>query len=417
MDSLSFAPESPANDLALAFVGTLVPDAAAFQSRALHRASQVFQGELVFSLQKAGLPSIDVLSIEPIPAFPRSRRLLGRRGVLKAAHGIQVRLLPFFNVHPLKAITVAAATFARLVLWAWQRRGRKRLIYCVNLTMPPGMALLAAARVTRSRIMASLLDVWRPGELVPDTWARRLDYRLQRFLIPRLDGLCVVSDAIARDLAPGRTVCRVEGGIVPASFPPMPESQSGPSVSSGPFRVVLAGAMEEYNGVQLALAAFELLDGHYELVVAGRGSYDDIVQRAATANPRIRWKGYIPFADLLQEYRSADLLLNVRVTTTIDTRYFFPSKLMELLASGTPVLSTCTGHVEEEFASVLYLLREETPAGLAAAIAAIANDPERRARGARAREFMLQNKTWDAQGQRLLRYIRDEVFAERPKVP
>jgi glycosyltransferase involved in cell wall biosynthesis len=337
--------------------------------------------------------------------------------VLKAAHGIQVRLLPFFNVHPLKAITVAAATFARLVLWAWQRRGRKRLIYCVNLTMPPGMALLAAARVTRSRIMASLLDVWRPGELVPDTWARRLDYRLQRFLIPRLDGLCVVSDAIARDLAPGRTVCRVEGGIVPASFPPMPESQSGPSVSSGPFRVVLAGAMEEYNGVQLALAAFELLDGHYELVVAGRGSYDDIVQRAATANPRIRWKGYIPFADLLQEYRSADLLLNVRVTTTIDTRYFFPSKLMELLASGTPVLSTCTGHVEEEFASVLYLLREETPAGLAAAIAAIANDPERRARGARAREFMLQNKTWDAQGQRLLRYIRDEVFAERPKVP
>jgi glycosyltransferase involved in cell wall biosynthesis len=285
--------------------------------------------------------------------------------------------------------------------------------------MPPGIVLLAAARLTRSRIMASLLDVWRPGVLVPDTWARRLDYRLQRFLIPRLDGLSVVSDATARDLAPGRTVCRVEGGVVAASFGDAPASTDREvRASSGRFRIVLAGSIEAFNGVDLVLAAFALLRGPYELVVAGRGSCEETVRRAAAADSRIVWKGYLPFEDVLKLYHSADLLLNARVTTTIDTRYFFPSKLMEMLASGTPVLSTCTGHVEDEFSTFLYLLRDETPAGLAEAIAAIAASPatDRRARAERARAFMWEHKTWEAQGRRLFRYIREEVFAERHQV-
>ncbi len=32
--------------------------------------------------------------------------------------------------------------------------------------------------------------------------------------------------------------------------------------------------------------------------------------------------------------------------------------MMEYLASGVPVISTCTGHVEEEFGAFTYLLRE-----------------------------------------------------------
>ena len=101
-----------------------------------------------------------------------------------------------------------------------------------------------------------------------------------------------------------------------------------------------------------------------------------------------------------------------RLTKAVDTRYFFPSKLMELLVSGTPVLSTCTGHVEAEYGHVLYLLREETPEALAVRIREIrAIDPAERQRlGLRARDFMLREKTWDRQGERLARYIREDVL-------
>jgi glycosyltransferase involved in cell wall biosynthesis len=126
----------------------------------------------------------------------------------------------------------------------------------------------------------------------------------------------------------------------------------------------------------------------------------------------VSFRGFLSFEEVVDLYRSADLLLNARLTKAMDTRYFFPSKLMELLASGTPVLSTCTGHVEAEYGHVLYLLREETPEALAARIQEIrAIDPaERRGLGARARDFMLREKTWDRQGERLARYIREDVL-------
>ncbi len=54
---------------------------------------------------------------------------------------------------------------------------------------------------------------------------------------------------------------------------------------------------------------------------------------------------------------TADVLIDMRLTEALNTKYSFPSKLMEYLASGTPVITTCTGHVEEEFADIAYLLK------------------------------------------------------------
>ena len=103
---------------------------------------------------------------------------------------------------------------------------------------------------------------------------------------------------------------------------------------------------------------------------------------AAAHDQRITYLGFLDFRDLLEVYGAADLLLNLRLTRALDTRYFFPSKLMELLASGISVLSTGTGHVQEVDGHVLYLLDEETPHALAARIRTIAAlPPEQRQRG------------------------------------
>jgi glycosyltransferase involved in cell wall biosynthesis len=179
-----------------------------------------------------------------------------------------------------------------------------------------------------------------------------------------------------------------------------------------PFRVVLSGSLESFNGLELVTAAMTHLPGEYELVIAGSGSLEGFAREQAARDPRIRFLGFLAFEDVLELYWSADLLLNARITRAIDTRYFFPSKLMELLASGTPVLSTCTGHVESEYGHVLYLLRDETPEALAARMEEIRRiaPRERFDLGRRAREFMLTEKTWRRQGERLADYMRREVL-------
>jgi glycosyltransferase involved in cell wall biosynthesis len=98
----------------------------------------------------------------------------------------------------------------------------------------------------------------------------------------------------------------------------------------------------------------------------------------------------------------------MRLTKALRTTYFFPSKLLELLASGTPVISTCTGHVESQFGEFLFPLRNESPEGLAKAIrAAEAIDREaRKAMGKRAQAFMLANKTWQIQAGKINSLLR-----------
>lgn len=396
-------------DIAVALVGTLVRDELRFHGPAFNRAGQMFQDELAAGLVAAGL-DLTVYSVEPVPAWPRSRRLFVRSGSVQSRSGLLVHLLPFVNAQPAKAVTAGLSLIPSLLVWAWRHRHRPRVILCINLTMPPGIFPLFVARVTRSKAVASVLDVWKPGGLVPDTWQWRLDFRLQRRLIPRFDGLMVVSEAIAEDFAPGRKVCRVEGGVAPDRFTRAPRTRA-PRPDGQPFRVVLAGTLERFNGVEVTLEAFARLPGGYELVVAGKGSLEGIIREHAARDRRIVMRGFLAFEDVLDLYWTADLVLNMRLTDAVDTRYFFPSKLMELLASGTPVLSTCTGPVATEYGQVAYLLQEETPGALAERIQAIAAIPfdERRAFGERARTFMLAEKTWRRQAGRLADYLRREV--------
>jgi glycosyltransferase involved in cell wall biosynthesis len=401
-----------AQDPILAFVGVLVPDDLRFHGPAFSRAGVMFQEGLLGGLASAGLQPDALFAVEPIPAMPRSARLFGRSGNFTLLTGLSVRLLPFLNIHPFKWFTTGAAVLFAIAGWSWKHRGKPRVVLSLNLTMPPGMFVWLSARLTGTRAVVAVLDVFKPGALVRDTWLRRLDFALQQWLMPRFDGIMVVSRAIAEDFLPGRRVCLIEGGILPELFAAAPVTD-GERRDNGRFRIVLAGTLELYNGLELALEAMNHLPADYQLMVAGNGSLAGRLQQAAARDARISYLGFLDFADLVATYRSADLLLNLRLTRAMDTRYFFPSKLMELLASGTPVLSTGTGHVEDVYGHVLYLLEEETPQALAAHIRAIAASPpaERRALGRRAREFIFSEKTWDRQGAKLADYIRSEVFA------
>jgi glycosyltransferase involved in cell wall biosynthesis len=119
----------------------------------------------------------------------------------------------------------------------------------------------------------------------------------------------------------------------------------------------------------------------------------------------------VPHETVLQQYASADLLLNLRATDYQTTRYVFPSKVVECLATGRPLLSTRTGHVEKEFGEFVFLLDEESPQALANAIRFVMGlDPAARADfGRRAQQYVLTNKTWEAQVRKLGTYLdRDQ---------
>jgi glycosyltransferase involved in cell wall biosynthesis len=103
------------------------------------------------------------------------------------------------------------------------------------------------------------------------------------------------------------------------------------------------------------------------------------------------------------------VLLNIRLTRRIETTYYFPSKLMEYLASGAPVITTCPGHVRDEFSELAFLVEDESAEGLADVIRAVAAMPgtERDSRARKARAFMAEHRTWTAQAKRIVEFLKD----------
>jgi glycosyltransferase involved in cell wall biosynthesis len=393
--------------IALAYVGSVVPDTPAYRTEAFSRAGNMSQTNLITGLKAAGSAPSLVLCVRPVPAFPRSRTVFSRFATAVLASGVPVNYMAFLNVTPIKQFQLGIATVWGLARWGWKHRHvSARVVYTFNLTVPPAVFTLLAARLIGAKAIASVYDINEPGETVPRSSVRKLDYWLHKRLLPRFDGLVVISRAIVDDFAPTVPHIRVEGGVAP-------EMMTGPGGHQtvrkpGCFYVGFAGSFDAANGVSEILQASALLRGsHYRFLLAGNGPLTEEVRRAAAMDPRIEYRGFLSLKDVLSLYAEADVLVNMRLTKTMRTRYFFPSKLFEFLASGTPVISTCTGHVEEEFSEFVFLLKNETADGLAEAIrrAEGVGGEARKDMGVRAREFIVANKTWAIQTKRIAEFI------------
>ncbi|CAN5343309.1 hypothetical protein BH18ACT12_BH18ACT12_23240 [soil metagenome] len=392
--------------LAVAFVGSVVPDEARFHTRAFNRAGNTFQLELLKGLGESLLGDLVVLSVRPIPAFPGSTQLFLCPCSVALNGGLLALLLPFVNITPLKQLTLGLATLAGILWWGLRNRGRRRVVYTYNLSVPTALFTLIGARLIGGRAIANLNDVNKPGQTVPDSALWRLDYWLQRRLAPRFDGHVVVADAIARDLLHGRTFLRVEGGVSPQLMD-RPRGANR-EVSRGRFVITFAGTLNEANGIVLILAAFRMLDARYTLRVAGSGPLEAMLREAAGRDPRLDYRGQLAFSDLLELYDDSDLLVNLRLTKAIDTSYFFPSKLIEFLATGVPVVTTNTGHVGEEFGGFVFLLEDENARGLADLITLVSamDKAARNAIAQKARAYVVANKSWEVQARKVAVYVR-----------
>jgi glycosyltransferase involved in cell wall biosynthesis len=406
--------KSSGGGVALAYVGSIVPNEFRFYNAAFSRSGQMYQQELLLGLKGAGMPPSLILSITPIPGYPKVGKMWIRGGVAYLPDSQRVTLVSFLNITPLKQITIGIASIVHLLRWGWRTRHAKfRVVYTYNLTVPPGLFTLLGARLIRAKAVVSLCDINVPGETVPSGWPWRLDYWLQGKLIPRFDGHIVVSDAIADEFLPGRPYLRLEGGVRDEVFAHTGDHFTATKNPGTPFVITAAGTLNEANGFLILLKAFSLLEGdQYRLCIAGGGPLEQQVRQAAANDSRIAYLGLISFSEVLQLYKHSDVLINMRITENLDTRYFFPGKMMEYLASGTPVITTCTGHTEEEFGDLVYLLRDETPEGLAEIIRHVASlDPEVREKlGQKAREYMVLHKTWDAQAKKVAHFICETVL-------
>lgn len=398
-------------NLALLYLGAFTPDFPEFQNPATSTAGNLFQQNFLTALARSTLPNPTVFTYFPIASFPKVKTLFVGSRQVRLGNGLRATSLPHINLGPIKILTLGLSAAWNTLRWGIAHRAcPRRVVVCYNLTAPPAWPISLVCRLLKMDLAPFIGDIYVPGEVVDNTWLRRLEFAAQKRVIPRAQGLLVANQAIIDDFAPGRHALLIEGGVMEDDI----RRFAAPSPSAeGLFHVVFAGQLSELNGVNLLLDAMRLIeDPNLRVTILGGGEWAHEVRRAVAKDARIRYRGRVSHDEVLEVYGEADLLLNLRRTHYRTHRYVFPSKVVECLATGRPLLTTSTGHVESEFGEFVFKLEVETPEALAAALTNLAAmDPELRlAPARRAREYVLAHKTWEAQCRKLENYLETEVF-------
>jgi len=189
-----------------------------------------------------------------------------------------------------------------------------------------------------------------------------------------------ISDAVREDLiaagvaaSDARTIYQ---GVPIERFP----LKDKPGSAHSPFRILYAGQLHDYKGVEDVIKAVGMTVGTIacELRIAGRGdeAYESHLNEISDGLP-VTFLGRLTQEELASEYRNTDVLV-------FPSRWREPFGLthLEAMASGTPVISTAEGGPAEFLRNGenSLVVESEDPEGIARALVRMAKDEALRVR-------------------------------------
>ena len=185
-----------------------------------------------------------------------------------------------------------------------------------------------------------------------------------------------------------------------------PDSILSRKQKTTPRTVFYAGGLHEKYGIRILIDAIKKLPMQdIQLVLYGDGPIVDELKKERDS--RIVYKGLASNDVIVEEEQKATLLVNPRPTCEEFTKYSFPSKNMEYMVSGTPLLTTRLPGMPKDHWPFVYLIEDETIDGFACKLKEILSlsSEELEKKGADARKFVLANKTNTVQAARIIRLI------------
>ena len=196
----------------------------------------------------------------------------------------------------------------------------------------------------------------------------------------------------------------LDGGVTELRVDPdnLPVSQPGSK-----FVVLFTGSMTHWAGVNFLLQSFQLIrNRQVELWLCGPGS-NLYVERAVRADPRIKFLGLIDEQRLQQISHRADVFINPRLSSVSGNRFNFPSKVLEYLSYGKPVISTWTEGLNPDYADILIVLKSETTGCLAETIEKVLSwdETERRENARKIFVYLDTYKRWSIQTEKFSRWL------------
>ena len=146
----------------------------------------------------------------------------------------------------------------------------------------------------------------------------------------------------------------------------------------------------------------------YELHLYGTGELVPWIEEISKEYPNVKYMGCVTNSEMVKIQSEVMLLVNPRPSKEEFCKYSFPSKTIEYMASGTPVLMTRLPGVPSEYFDYVYTIADETSEGMSKTLGIVLSKEEKDLKefGACAREFVKEKKSQKRQSERVYEFVQ-----------
>ncbi len=300
---------------------------------------------------------------------------------------------------------------AEKALLQWTRQSpdnRNVLVYTQYL--PYLKAILKAKRKVQD-LRAAIIVTDLPNEYGLPSGRKGLLKKLEQTmgekqleLCRHMDGFVLLTKYMSEVIPCDGKPCIIIEGLIQEDAPVAGTTKTEAKDS---FEVLYTGTLSKELGIREMIDAFSSLHGA-TLRICGSGPLADEVRAIAQDHPNIIFEGFVSHDKALALQQQADALINPRSPAGVFTRYSFPSKTLEYMRSGKPVLCYHLDGIPDDYAPYLHYIEEQGACGIRQAVEQLMAKPlaERTQLGQAARAYVLENKNPAAQCNRLVEWLR-----------
>ena len=374
----------------------------------MYDAANNLQWNILYGMNENGVKDMDVYNLLPVDSYPSGYTDWYVNG-FDFSEGFcgRGKNVPFFNVKYLKRLFLNHPFVSYSKKWARENPDAKVLIYSLHSTFLTAVKKMKQKNpsIKAYAIVADLPQFTSPtGNFIRRAFSRHNTKKIYS-LLKYIDGFVLLTDQMAEKLNITQPHVVMEG-IAPRS-----NTATAQQASEKEKNILYTGSMNSKYGILTLLEAFKQTQNeNYRLILCGLGDAEGVIAEHCANDKRISYLGKVKYEDVLALQRSATVLVNPRQNIEEFTKYSFPSKTMEYLASGTPVVAYKLDGIPDEYDEYINYVPDNSPASLARKIAEICELPEeeRRAMGAKGEKFVTEHKNAVAQTKKILDFIGAE---------
>ena len=369
----------------------------------LQNASNLLQWDYIHGIEYNLGDSIDIMTRMSLGIYPyHYNQAYIRRHSYDRGMGKTEVVLGFWNTIPLRPMFFNYVGIKEIHRWAKNVKG-EGVVIAYSYAMAPILRSLKRHFGSIKTVLI-LPDLPRYTYMANDS---SLFYRIRRGVdegelkkaIPYLDLLVPITKQMGDVIDPEKKVRK----IVIEGMANCDQPMDNISKNSEQFVVAYTGSLTKAYGLMSLLDALDHIpDQNFRLVICGAGEAESDIIKRKEKDTRIVFKGAITPQEARKIQENANLLINPRSNEGDYTKYSFPSKILQYMASGTPVLCyKLSGFADDYDEYLMYIDKNEKL--YEAIIRIMKMKPQDLVEiGKKAKEYAIKEKSVNKQTKRLL---------------